>query len=110
VKNGQWYVPANAEYRAPAGHKWMEMDMDELLPCPFCGSAEAPVVVPWSQADWVDRETDNGGFVVVCDAGAYLHSKPGGCGSTTGWSETEAEAIASWNRRARTPASAPVGS
>lgn len=43
----------------------------ELKPCPFC----------------------------ICCAVYRNQDQFGGCGASTGWHETEAEAISAWNRR-----------
>jgi len=59
---------------------------EKLKPCPFCGS-EADLIIRHSM---VRPELS----VVVCTLDL------GGCGSSTAWLETEAEAIAAWNRRA----------
>lgn len=59
---------------------------NELKPCPFCGSATAPAERnAYKSPDYQ---------IVVCAA------SNGGCGASSGWHETEAEAIAAWSRRA----------
>ena len=59
--------------------------MTELKPCPFCGG------------DKVATIPCEGGFYVVCYD--ILHSTGEGCGSSSGWHETEQKAIEAWNRR-----------
>ena len=55
--------------------------MSELLPCPFCGG-EAEPFNPFDNAD--------GTWCVLCSE----------CAAATGFEQTEAEAIATWNIRA----------
>jgi hypothetical protein len=74
------------------------VDKAELLPCPHCGEANFARVkpYPWEK----DGEADLvWGFHVICDASGFDH-RPRGCGASAAWGETEAEAIAAWNRRA----------
>ena len=60
---------------------------NELKPCPFCGSATNLVIrKSMSHPEFT---------VVVCTIDLD------GCGSSTAWWETEADAIAAWNRRAK---------
>lgn len=54
----------------------------QLLPCPFCGQSAGLV-----------SEDDHGDPVVVCDI------DKGGCYAMGGRGQTEAEAVAHWNRR-----------
>lgn len=71
---------------------------EELKPCPFCGSKTDPALSVWEN-DCGEPDA-GGGFHVICCA-VYRNQDPfGGCGASTGWNETEAEAIAAWNRRA----------
>lgn len=65
-----------------------------LRPCPFCGSAEAVVNMPYAEADWIDHDDDNDGAVVICNVNA------GGCGTSSGWAEDADKAAELWNRRA----------
>lgn len=64
----------------------------ELKPCPFCGLANAPAVERYSETFDIYDENP-AGHVVVCA------SPDGGCGASTGWHSTPAEAIAAWNTR-----------
>lgn len=54
----------------------------ELKPCPFCGAAA------------VVREHEYGGYFRACCTG---------CGTFSRWLDTEADAIAAWNRRTLSP-------
>jgi len=75
----------------------------ELLPCPFCGKTHTAVVETASH-HWADEYEETGGYphsesyAVMCDASAP--NGPGGCGASGGFKESEAAAIAAWNRRA----------
>lgn len=77
----------------------------ELLPCPHCGSVDHPRVRPYP---WeLEGETDLAwGFHVICDASGFDNRRRG-CGSTSGWGETRAEATDVWNRRTPLITSAP---
>ena len=59
------------------------MKKTKLKPCPFCGGEDVMTMLCGD------------GYYVVC----YSRNKGKGCGSSTGWHETEQEAIESWNRR-----------
>lgn len=67
--------------------RYREAGEGELAECPFCHKHEKNLRVEWS------------GLVyrVICDANA------GGCGASTGWEWSMAEAVAKWNNR-RVPA------
>lgn len=73
--------------------------------CPHCGEAQFARVRPYP---WkLDGEDDLvWGFHVICDASGFDNSRRG-CGAASGWAETEAEAVAAWNRRVLP--SAPAG-
>lgn len=59
-----------------------------LNPCPFCGSLDAPrLMTRHGKNGWRDR------YYVICDY------EDGGCGSSSGWYHTKAEAANFWNRR-----------
>ena len=62
--------------------------MRDLIPCPFCGQQKYLCVL-------ADGEKDMRQYQIVCDA-----SDDGGCGASSGWYDTIAEAKAAWNRRA----------
>lgn len=62
----------------------------DLLPCPFCGNADEPIIAPWSNPN------EAPGFMAVCTA-ASAHN---GFGASTGWMPTEASAARVWNYRA----------
>jgi len=72
------------------------IDEKALLPCPFCGSADKPKLV-------LRVHEDVPGYHVLCNAEGFGHEPDRGCGAESGWGETEAEAIAAWNRRAPLP-------
>ena len=64
--------------------------MDELKPCPFCGT-EPTVIVRRGKAGWRDK------FAVLCD------HEQGGCGAESGWYHNEEEAVETWNKRVGAP-------
>lgn len=73
------------------------MTKNELKPCPFCGNTNIHKTNC--------RELEDCAHFEVCDTDilyfAYVCSvNHGGCGATTGYYETEEEAIEAWNRRA----------
>ncbi len=59
-----------------------------LLPCPFCGTSERDDEQERNLDDWLQL-TEMVGFVVECF----------GCGAETRCFDTDAEAVAAWNRR-----------
>lgn len=66
----------------------------ELKPCPFCGKVHSVQLVPNDEADWIaDDARDGDGFYIIC---SFIE---GGCGTASGWAESEAVAIARWNKR-----------
>lgn len=68
--------------------------MNELLPCPFCGSTtNAPIeeVVHLSHTECEEAPFDQ--WTVQCD----------NCTATMGYSETADEAIEAWNCRTTPP-------
>jgi hypothetical protein len=70
-----------------------------LSNCPFCGR---PAYLN-DFADWHGCTCNtNPGFVVGCSAAN------GGCGASTGWCSTEAEAMNVWNRRVPEVTSCPT--
>lgn len=80
---------------------------DALLPCPFCKHETAPIVTTADDL-WPDHEDEGNApsFAVMCNA--ERPDGPGGCGASGGFRPSEAEAIATWNRRASTPAASPI--
>lgn len=80
--------------------KASDVEAREIAACPFCGHAKAPAVHPASKVirDYPD------GFMVVCDAAThtngFVRRTDIGCGASSGWADTEPEAIARWNARA----------
>lgn len=71
----------------------------ELRCCPFCGTSNKLKVTPY-RADDDGGEPFDWGFTVICSALGFSHAPNRGCGASGAWGETEAEAIAAWNRRA----------
>lgn len=75
-----------------------ELDaLQALKHCPFCGKTESVRLTTTHEA-WDDEGIYQDCAVVVCDASSA--AKLGGCGASSSCHETEAEAIAAWNRRA----------
>jgi len=70
------------------------MDEKGLDACPFCGSDGKPRLFDFDGEPYVP------GYEVRCDASGWDGMEERGCGATSGWGETQAEAIAAWNRRA----------
>jgi Lar family restriction alleviation protein len=62
-----------------------EEAIKKLKPCPFCGCVELTV---WTRREW---SADPMSFYVECS-----------CGGKAWEARTQEEAIAAWNRRART--------
>lgn len=77
------------------------MKMHELLPCPFCGSDEASLLLPTCTEDSKYNPADRAFPSVFC---------PGCFVSVHGrdWDRSGESAIAAWNRRSGTPCRAPV--
>lgn len=73
----------------------MTLNSEALEPCPFCGVGDEMVIR--TSEDLVQDEPP--GFYTICSAATGHH----GCGASTGWCETKAEAIAAWNRRPALP-------
>ena len=69
-------------------------ERESLKPCPFCGNREALDLEDFYEGSVLDS-TD---IAVVCN----FHK--GGCGASSSYQRSEAEAIAAWNRRAELPA------
>lgn len=74
--------------------------MSELKPCPFCGSASAPLVLTVAELEMLGDESADYEWAcmhwaVVCDF------RNDGCGATTGLGHDSDDAAATaWNRRA----------
>ena len=88
----------DAEVDARMAQGGMTNDDKKLLPCPFCGNDDRPIVMAYHDCDFVDRSNQIDGFVVICNADGGVGGK--GCGAASGWYKSEAEAIAGWNQRA----------
>ena len=69
--------------------------MSELKPCPFCGGTKITIAncVELEACNNFEECTDRENVAVVCDL------NQGGCGASSGYRATFAEAIAAWNRR-----------
>jgi len=64
----------------------------ELLPCPFCGTAE--------RDDHQERDHPDDRWLQVNEiAGPFFNVECFGCGVETSYTETADEAITAWNRR-----------
>ena len=70
---------------------------EKLLPCPFCGSDNAPGVYDENEVEGLAegdlRFVNKPYYSVVCS----LHDQ--GCGAEGAYCKTPEEAIAAWNRR-----------
>lgn len=75
----------------------MEIKVDKLKPCPYCGNAERPRYIETWEVNGDDA--DVGGWFIICCAKAGAP----GCGASSGWGSTEAEVTEAWNRRATVP-------
>lgn len=74
----------------------------ELKPCPFCGQQKTLILIPASQYHADDEDdgysySHSETYAVMCDASSP--GGPGGCGASSGFKPTEAEAVTLWNRR-----------
>ena len=69
--------------------------MEEIKRCPFCGKNVAVLDHCKGLEDCLNFEVceGEGWKVVVCDF------NKGGCGASSGYFKTKAEAITAWNRR-----------
>ena len=72
---------------------------DQLNPCPFCNSIEAPEFITHNEIvemyTYDDIESGEGWYV-ICNAGTH---GAGGCGAQSGFSATQDEAALKWNIR-----------
>lgn len=90
-------IPSNE--RCSDGRKLSE-PRPSLSPCPFCGNAKS--VTFWTAADaHSDCENDGGNdmwsIAAICDFNA------GGCGASSGFQDSQADAAEAWNTRAQQP-------
>lgn len=80
--------------------------MDELSPCPFCGSARAVELITaaelWADMDVEISDTHMESFAVVCSAWKE------GCGATGGFMLDREGAAVKWNNRTNTHSAVPV--
>jgi len=73
-----------------------------FLPCPFCGKSEAIVLQSSGEYELENFEIDSGNdgqWHVVCAANKIGKNGRMGCGASTGFSNSEEEAIEYWNTR-----------
>lgn len=68
----------------------------ELMPCPHCGNAKEPCFTDARELFGHDDGDGPAGWFVTCNASNEHY----GCGSSTGFCNTKAEALAAWNKRA----------
>jgi hypothetical protein len=73
-------------------------DEQKPLPCPHCGKSDRLTLRQY-MADDDGGEPFPWGFNVLCNAMGFESDPRRGCGASGAWGETEAEAIAAWNRR-----------
>lgn len=73
--------------------------MSAFLPCPFCGQTDPLKII--TGAELMDDEqeywTHSESFAVICNAAKP--DGPGGCGACGGFGNSEADAVANWNKR-----------
>ena len=77
----------------------MKQPQIALMPCPHCGSPNAPMF--WTTSESMDgcdcdAAGNEEGFAVVCDAST---DGRGGCGASGGFRATTQQAADAWNRR-----------
>ena len=81
-----------------------------LLPCPLCLRQEFVRLADF-EGDCSNCGFGKWGRVVICDgsgAHPYNEPNPNGCGCSTGYCETDEEAIAKWNARRSPQQPAPA--
>lgn len=69
-----------------------------LKPCPFCGGSDFLRVDDYQFPPDDEGPAWKWGYHVVCSAAGFDNQERG-CGSSSAWGETPAEAIEAWNRR-----------
>lgn len=69
--------------------------MSELLTCPFCDNNKISVVVDNAEYSLGLVDETNVHFSVICSTTSC------GCGASSGWRDTEEEAIEAWNTRTK---------
>ena len=67
--------------------------MAELKPCPFCNNKKISVVVDSAEYSLGLIDETDVHFKVICSTTSC------GCGASSGWCNTEQEAVESWNTR-----------
>jgi hypothetical protein len=70
----------------------------DLLPCPFCGQTKPVRIYDSHEGDDADLSNQRM-FSVVCDASSIRGKGPGGCGSQSGYDDSEEGAVRRWNVR-----------
>lgn len=66
--------------------KWSDEHPD-IKPCPFCGKSDCV------EFNWEESDDSYPQVQVICDA------TKGGCGSSSGFKDTEEEVLELWNKR-----------
>lgn len=68
-----------------------------LKECPFCGNKTIRILSDW-EIEGIPADEGAGVYTAICCMGAYGDR---GCGASSGYRETAAEAANAWNRRTK---------